>query len=307
MSNLKLTILGNGSAVPTSFSNPSSQLLNYKGKQFMIDCGEGTQMQMIKFKIKHRNLNYIFISHLHGDHFYGLIGLLSTFHLYGREKPLIIFAPEGLGNVIKTQLEVSKTVLKYDLQIKVLGNVNNELLLDDEDFQIHAFELKHSVPSWGFVFREKLKQRKIKKEFIVDKELNVEQIISIKKGNDFIDNTGKIHSNSLITNPPPESLSYAYCSDTAYYENILEYIEGVTYLYHEATFDKTMEKVAIERKHSTAEHAAMIAKKANVKKLLLGHFSARFSNPGVLLEEAKEIFPNTILSREGQTYFIRET
>lgn len=304
MGKLKLTILGNGAAVPTSFSNPSSQLLTYEGKQFMFDCGEGTQMQMIKFKIRHRKLNHIFISHLHGDHFYGLIGLISTFHLYRREETLTIFAPAILKDLIRFQLEVSKTILNYELVFVDLEDVGDSALLDEDSFTINAFALKHSVPSWGFIFREKPRLRKINKDFVKEKSLKPEQIKSIKSGNDFIDSQGICYSNSMITSPSRCPVSYAYCSDTAYFEPIVKYVAGVNLLYHEATFDNAMESVANEKLHSTALQAAQIAKKSNVRKLMLGHFSARFHNPAILIQEAQTVFQNTILSVEGQTYHI---
>jgi len=304
VSDLKLIILGNGAAVPTSYQNPTSQLLVYKGKQFMIDCGEGTQMQMIKFKIRHRKLNHIFISHMHGDHYYGLIGLLSTFHLYGREEPLTISAPAALEGIIKLQLEAAKMTLKYKLIFQYLEEMGETPLCEDDSYTINAFTLKHSVPSWGFVFREKPRLRRIRKLFIEEKKLIPEQIINIKQGNDFVDSNGISYLNSEITESPRESSSYAYCSDTAYSESVIEHIRGVDLLYHESTFDNAMEKIAIEKKHSTAAHAAMIAEKSNAKKLLLGHFSARFSNLNILLDEAKVIFPNTVLSKEGLTYII---
>lgn len=270
----------------------------------MIDCGEGTQMQMIKFKIKHRKLNHIFISHLHGDHFYGLIGLLSTFHLYGRKDPLTIYAPAELEGLIRFQLMVSKTALKYELKFKSLEIIGDAALFEDDEIEIKAFALKHSIPSWGFVFREKPRKRRINKEFIVEKDLATKDILSIKQGNDFIDAKGVWYSNDLISTSARKPLSYAYCSDTAFYEPIVEHIRGVDILYHEATFDNSMENIAIDKQHSTARHAAQIAKMSKVKKLLLGHFSARFNDTGILLKEAKEIFSNTQISEEGRTYYI---
>lgn len=304
MGNLKLTILGNGAAVPTVYCNPSSQLLTFEGRQFLIDCGEGTQMQLIKYKIRYRNLNHIFISHLHGDHFYGLIGLISTFHLYGRIKPLTVFAPSDLEDLILYQLKVSKTTLKYKLTFVHLETYGNSPLYEDDDFIINSFPLKHSMPCWGFIFKEKPLQRKIKKEFIEEKSIKSEEIVKIKLGNDFIDSKGVVYPNSEISDPPRKSFSYAYCSDTAYDETIISHIKDVCLLYHEATFVNSMEKVAIEKLHSTAAQAAQIAKKSKSLKLLLGHFSARFKDTAILLKEAREIFPNTFLSKEGQTFLI---
>jgi len=305
LSDLKLCILGNGSAVPTSYSNPSSQILSYKGTQFLFDCGEGTQMQMIKYKIKHRKLDNIFISHLHGDHFYGLIGLISTFHLFGRDKKLTIYAPQDLEDLINYQLNISNTNLRFDLEFVHLEKMTDKILCDGEDFEIKSFPLKHSVPCWGFVFRQKPTARRIKKDFVLQKELNPKQITDIKNGADFTDEKGVFFSNSEITKPPKPALSYAYCSDTVYYEPVVENIKGVTLLYHEATFDNQMLDVAVEKLHSTAQQAAEIAKKAAVSKLLLGHFSARFSDLRVLEQEAQSVFPNSYVSREGETYEIK--
>ena len=304
MSLLKLTILGKGAAVPTAYCNPSSQLLTYEGKQFLIDCGEGTQMQMIKHKVRYRKLEHIFISHLHGDHFYGLIGMISTFHLYGRKKPLTVFAPADLEDLILYQLKISKTALNYKLTFVHLETSLNSPLYEDDDFIISSFPLKHSMPCWGFVFKEKPLLRKIKKDFIKEKGIKSEQIIKIKLGNDYEDSHGVVYPNNEISDPPRKSLSYAYCSDTAYDETIISHIKDVCLLYHEATFDNSMEKVAIEKLHSTAAQAAQIAKKSKSLKLLLGHFSARFKDTAILLNEAREIFPNTYLSKEGQTFLI---
>jgi len=304
VSNLKLSVLGNGAAVPTAYCNPSGQLLTFEGNQFLIDCGEGTQMQLLKHKIRYRKLENIFISHLHGDHYYGLIGLISTFHLYGREKPLTIYAPADLEELIKHQLQVSKTTLNYELRFMHLENYNDDPLFESDDFYIKSFPLKHSVPCWGFVFREKPLLRKINREFIENKKIPSEQIVKIKQGSDFVDSDGVTYLNSQITIAPRKSLSYAYCSDTAYDESITKHIKDVTLLYHEATFDNSMETVASEKLHSTASQAAQIAKNSNSLKLLLGHFSARFKDPKVLLDEARKVFPNTFLSIEGRTYLI---
>ncbi len=271
----------------------------------MFDCGEGTQMQMIKYKIKHRKLDHIFISHLHGDHFYGLIGLISTFHLFGRDRKLTVYAPGDLEKLITYQLNISNTTLRFDLEFVHLEKMNDKILCDGDDFEIMSFPLKHSVPSWGFVFKQKPTARRIIKDFVQQKKLNQKQIVAIKDGADFTDEKGVFFSNTAITKLPKKALSYAYCSDTAYYEAVVENIKGVTLLYHEATFINEMLEVAIEKQHSTAQQAAEIAKNAGVSKLLLGHFSARFKDLSVLEQEAQSVFPNSYLSREGETYEIK--
>lgn len=305
MSDLKLKILGNGSAVPTLNAKPSSQMLIYRGRQFLIDCGEGTQMQMIKYGVKSRRLNDILISHLHGDHFFGLFGMLSTFHLFGRDKDLNLFAPSPLKLLLEKVFETSDTRLRYKINFFPLEDFVSSPIIETSTFSISGFKLIHSVPTRGFVFREKELPLKIDKSFVKSKGLNVEQINNIKSGNDFIDMDGKLYTNEDITIKSRSPLSYAYCSDTAYSEEIIEHIKGVKLLYHEATFDNTMLDMAGTKKHSTASQAAQIAKLAEVEKLILGHFSARFKTFELLLNEARNIFPNSQISVEGDTYNIR--
>jgi ribonuclease Z len=304
VSDLELNILGNGSAVPTKFAYPSSQMLTYRGNQFLIDCGEGTQMQIIKYKVKYRKLNNIFISHLHGDHFFGLFGLLSTFHLFGRENGLNIYAPANLKPLLDHVFKTSDTVLRFPLNFFPLEDFSNSPLLDKENFTLKCFKLKHSVPTYGFVFREKPLQRKINKEFIKGRDIETKHILEIKAGSDYVDDKGILFKNGEISQKPRNPLSYAYCSDTAYYEDIIEDIHGVKLLYHEATFDESMLDLADGKKHSTASQAARIAKLANVEKLLLGHFSARFKEFDTLLQQARDVFPNTFISVEGKPYQI---
>jgi ribonuclease Z len=297
-----VTILGNGSAVPTSFQNPTSQLVTYGSKRFMIDCGEGTQMQMIKYKTGHRNLDHIFISHLHGDHFFGLVGLVNAFHLFGRQKPLHIYAPADTKKVIDVQLEVSKTTLRYPLVYHNLEENCGEPLFEDNNLVVSCFPLNHRIPAYGFLFKEKPGERKLKKSFVNEFNPSIEQMHAIKLGLDFETETGQLISNREITNDPPSPRSYAFCSDTAYFEEIIPHIQKVTLLYHEATFDNSQEDMAKEKFHSTAAQAALIAKKAQAGKLLLGHFSARFREKDHLLQEARAVFSDTILSREGDCY-----
>ena len=300
-----LTVLGNGSAVPTSFQNPTSQLLNYNGKRFLIDCGEGTQMQMIKYNTGHKNIDNIFISHLHGDHFFGLIGLLNTFHLFGRTKSLTVYAPEKIKEIIEIQLKAANTKLRYEIKY-VFTDKTEDVLYEDNNITVQHFPLKHSIPTYGFIFREKPKERKLKKSFVTQYSPSIEQIHKIKNGADFVTSDGVVLPNRDITYDPPLSRSYAFCSDTMYYEEVIPYIKGVSLLYHEATFDNSQQELAKEKLHSTAADAAVIALKAGAGRLLLGHYSARLkeNEREHLLEEAKEIFPDSVLSEEGKTYFI---
>ncbi len=300
MTDFQVTILGNGSAVPTAFQNPTAQLLRYNQHKFLIDCGEGTQMQMIKYQVSHKNLSHIFISHLHGDHYFGLVGLISTFHLFGRELPLHIYGPGPLEHIIKMQLQASDTQLKFSLLFHVLQGT--ETLFEDKYLEISCFPLYHHTPTWGFLFKEKEKERNLRKDFVARYTPGVEQMHRIKQGDDFILSDGKILKNADITLNPPIPKSYAYCSDTAYDERLIPFVRSVDLLYHEATFDDSMAEKAAEKFHSTARQAAQLAAKAGVKQLLLGHFSARFSEPSHLLDEAREVFENSLLSRQGETY-----
>ncbi len=302
MTDFQVTILGNGSAVPTTLQNPTAQMLQIGHHRFLIDCGEGTQMQMIKYQVSRKNLSHIFISHLHGDHYFGLIGLISTMHLYGREMPLHIYAPESLEEIIRLQLKYSETRLKYPLLFHVLQDA--KVIYDDNRLEVSCFPLNHRIPSWGFVLREKMKERNLRKNFVDRYAPGVEQMHRIKQGGDFALPGGKVLKNEEITVEPPLPRSYAYCSDTAYDEDVVPFIQSVNILYHEATFDDAMTDIAAEKFHSTARQAAQIAAKAGVGNLLLGHFSARFSDVDHLLTEAREVFRNTLLSEQGKTYVI---
>lgn len=304
MISFKVTVLGNGSAVPTSNSNPSSQLICYENKQFLVDCGEGTQMQLIKFKIRFHQLEHIFISHLHGDHFYGLIGMISTFHLFKREKPLHIYASLKLESVIRNLLDVSSTTLKYPLLFHPLEENGDGLVYEDELLNVSAFPLKHRMPAWGFRFTEKERKPRICKEFVADYHPDIVEIDRIKSGGDYVTESGVVLANDAITIAPQKPRSYAYCSDTAFFPEITPYIKGVNLLYHEASFGNDLKDVAHDKYHSTAAEAAQIAKKCGAMQLLLGHFSARYKDPTILLDQAKEIFTDTIISIEGETYHI---
>lgn len=297
-----VTVLGNGSAVPTSFQHPTAQIVTYRSKRFLIDCGEGTQMQMIKFNTGHRHINHIFISHLHGDHFFGLIGLLNTMHLYGRNQNLHIYAPEEIEKVINIHMEVSRSKLSYQLLFHFLGSDFDKPLFEDKNLSVFHFPLTHRIPTYGFVFREKAGKRKLKKSFVEAYSPSIEQMHAVKSGADYQTDDKRYIPNADITLDPTAPRSYAFCSDTAYYESVIPFIKGVSLLYHEATFDNEQEEKAIEKFHSTAAQAALIAKKSCAGKLMLGHYSARFKYNNHLLSEAKEIFPNTILSVEGETY-----
>lgn len=298
---LKLTILGCHAATPRSFAHPSSQFLEINNRFFLIDCGEGTQTQLRKYKIKFSKIKHIFISHLHGDHFFGLIGLISTFGLLNRQTELHIYAPKGIKEIITLQLKLSKSWVKYPLEFHELESKNSNLIFEDENVEVSTIPLNHRVYTNGYLFKEKTKERnlnitKIRKY----PEIEICDYQNLKNGKDFILNNGEIVKNEILTFDPPPILQYAYCSDTAYYEKIIPLIEQVDLLYHESTFLEDKKELAKITKHATAKEAATIAKKAKVKQLLLGHYSSRYKDESVFLKEAQTIFENSDISYEGK-------
>lgn len=299
-----VTVLGCGSATPTSQRNPTAQVINALGRFFLIDCGEGTQIQMRKFKIRFQKIDHVFISHLHGDHYFGLIGWLSTLHLLGRTEPLHIYANEALKNIMELQFLHSETTLKYKLIWHFLNYGGKHLLYEDKALEIYSFPLNHRIPTNGFLFKEKAKSRSLKREMIVKYDLSIEQIHEIKEGADHVLEDGTIIKNAALTNSPKPPRSYAFCSDTIYDEGLIEYIEGVDLLYHETTFMDDMAKRAKETFHTTCSEAGNIAKLAGVKQLMIGHFSARYGDATPLVEQTKSVFPNTLAAEEGKTYVV---
>ncbi len=298
----ELKILGSASALPTSKRFPSAQLLNVNERFFLIDCGEGTQIQLRKFKTKFLRINNILISHLHGDHFIGLFGYLSTLNLLGRNTDINIYCPKDLHDIINKNTEIFGN-MQFKINFIYHKDNSPNKIYEDKNIEIFSFKLKHSVPTWGFLFREKQKPPNIKKETIIKYSPSIEQINELKKGKDIKIN-GKLLKNSDLTIPAKPPKSYAYCSDTAYFEDIINIIKNVDLLYHEATFAKDLFTNAKERMHSTSEQAALIAKKANVKKLIIGHFSARYKNADILETEAKSIFNNTKAVNDGDIFYI---
>ncbi|RLD47869.1 MAG: ribonuclease Z [Bacteroidetes bacterium] len=305
MTGFNVTILGNGSAVPTATQHPSSQIVRLSEEQFMIDCGEGAQMQMIKYKIKHRKLNHLFVSHLHGDHYFGLFGLVATFHLFGREESLNIYAPSDLQKLLEHQLRVSKTDLRFNLNFHPLEDYKSTPLFVSGDYEVTIFPLYHRMPTWGVKIRKQDNELRVDKDFVAQYSPSIDQIISIKKGADYMTESGKVLKNKEITLPVRSDKIYVYCSDTVFNEHVIEHAKGADLLYHEATFDSSMQNAAKDKYHSTSVDAATVAKKAGVGKLLLGHYSARFDDLTELLLQARAVFPNTLLSEEGQTYSIK--
>jgi len=297
-----VTVLGSSSALPTSSRFPTAHLLNANERFFLIDCGEATQIQLRKYKIHFSKINHIFISHLHGDHYYGLLGLISSFSLLGRSNDLHIFAHKELDEFINFHFKNYE--LGFNLVFHPIQNNFAGLLFEDKQLMISTFPLKHRIASNGFLFKEKQKEKNLIKEMVQYHQLSIKDILKIKQGEDFIDNDGKVIPNKNLTHLSFLPRSYAFCSDTAFEPAIVKYIEGVDLLYHESTFAENMAKRAEETGHSTAQQAAMIAEMAKAKKLLLGHFSARYKDLSVFESEASEIFQNTTNVTEGQTYHI---
>ena len=302
---LKLTILGCHSATPRTFAHPTSQYLEINNRFFLIDCGEGTQTQLRKYKIKFSKLKNIFISHLHGDHFYGLIGLISTFNLLNRQTELHIYAPKGAKEIINLQFKLSNSWIKYPLHFHELSSKKSEKIFEDDKVEVHTIPLKHRIYTNGFLFQEKLAERKLNINAISKyKEIEICDYQNLKIGKDYVTNNGEILSNDSLTFDPLPILKYAFCSDTAYFEDILPIIKNVDLLYHESTFLKDNIDLAEKTKHATAQQAATIAKKAEVKKLLLGHYSSRYKDTNLFLKEAQTIFKNVELSEEGKVFSI---
>ena len=304
MQKASLTILGCGSALPTRKNFPSSQLLEIRDKQFLIDCGEGTQIRMSQLGIKTNRLGHIFISHLHGDHCFGLMGLISTYGMLNRTAELHIHAQADLEKIMKPQLQYFCAGLSFDVIFHTINARKHELIYEDRSVQVFSIPLKHRVPCCGFLFEEKPRDRHIIREMIDFYKIPTWRILKIKQGEDFITEEGEIIPNEQLTIASDSPKRFAYCSDTAYYEKIIPIIKGVDCLYHEATF---MEDELIRSKqteHSTARQAATIALKADVKKLIIGHYSARYNNQKDLLDEAKAVFENTVLGEDLTVYEI---
>lgn len=296
---MKLTILGSSSALPTSERFPSAHVLNAHERFFLIDCGEGTQMQLRKNRISFSKINHIFISHLHGDHVFGLYGLLSTFSLMGRKASIHLYAPENFHQILLSHLNDFDIHLSFNIDFIPLKGKDPVQILDDRYLTVTSFPLKHRVPTFGFLFREKIADRNILKEKIDEYQIPSVRIPAIKKGQDFETPGGKIIPNNELTLPPPQQLSYAYCSDTNYFKRLASFVKGVTLLYHEATFDKSLNKLAGITGHSTTIDAAKTALDSGAGCLIIGHFSSRYKSISFLVEEARTIFPDTIAAIDG--------
>ncbi|MBF4493083.1 ribonuclease Z [Flavobacterium sp. JLP] len=299
---MKLTILGCYAATPRTLTNPTSQVLEIKNRMFLIDCGEGTQVQLRKNKIKFSKINHIFISHLHGDHFFGLIGTISTFALLGRTTDLHIYGPKGVKEIITLQLKLSNSWTTYDLFFHELESKESEIIFEDQKVVVKTIPLKHRVYTNGFLFQEKPGERKLNVDAVQQYEIHTAYYQKIKNGGDVTLDNGTVIKNEQLSFDPILPLSYAFCSDTAYKEDIIPIIKNVDVLYHESTFLESEAPLAQKTLHSTAKEAANIALKANAKHLVLGHYSTRYDGIERFKEEAETIFPNVLLGDDGRSF-----
>ena len=298
MEKFELHILGCGSALPTTRHFPTSQIVNVRDKLFMIYCGEGAQLQFRKSHLKFSRLNHIFISHLHGDHCFGLLGLISTLNLLGRTAELHIHSPKGLETLLTPMLDFFNRQMTYKILFHEFDTKEPMQIYEDRSLTVTTIPLRHRMPCCGFLFAEKRRPNHIIREMVDFYQVPVYELNRIKNGADYVTPEGKTVSNNLLTRPSAPSRSYAYCSDTIYLPSIVEQIKGVDLLFHEATFANEDAPRAKETFHTTAAQAAEIARKAEVKKLLIGHFSARYEDENILLQEASAIFPDTQLAKE---------
>ena len=301
MTPFKVYILGCGSALPTLRHNPSSQIVELRDKQFMVDCGEGTQLQLRRSKINFTRIGHVFISHLHGDHCFGLIGMISSFGMLGRTAPLHIYAHGDLEPLLRQQLDYFCQGLEFKVEMHPIDPTQNKVIYEDKSLTVTTIPLEHRVPCCGFLFREKELLPHIRRDMIDMYGIPLSQINNIKNGIDWTSPEGVVIPASRLTTPADKARSYAYCSDTTFKPEIVTMLKGVDTIYHECTYADEDKPRARKHYHSTASEAAQIASAAKAGKLILGHFSARYNNEMTMLEQARKIFPNTLLASEGST------
>lgn len=299
---MKLHILGCHAATPRSHTNPTSQVLESRNQLFLIDCGEGTQVQLRRKRLKFSRIDHIFISHLHGDHFFGLPGLLATFRLMGREKDLHLFGPKGIKEAITILLRLGESEPGYTIRFHELTGTDSECLLENEKISVHTIPLDHRIYANGFLFGQKPKLLNLKIDVVEQYGIDTSQFLNIKQGKDAQLNDGRVIPNAELTLPPPKQKSYAFCSDTAYNDRIIPTINNVDTLYHDATFLESESHLTAITKHATAKEAAIIAREAGVERLILGHYSSRYKELEAFLEEARPVFPNTFLAEDGAVF-----
>lgn len=303
MPTVGLTILGNNSALPAYDRHPTAQALHWQDQVYLIDCGEGTQIQLNQYKVRRGKINHIFISHLHGDHYFGLIGLITSMGLMGREAPLHLYAPPGLEAILTLQLQAADTRLPFELHFHALG-ADTELL-SDRYVTVRCFAVQHRIPCWGFVFTEKKAPRTLLKDAAIEAGVPQAFFNRLKWGEDYQTKDGRLISNHSVTVAATPPVSYAYCADTTYLPALAEKLTGLTLLYHEATFLHDLAERAASRFHSTARQAAMLAAAAKPQRLLIGHFSSKYETLDEFLMEARDVFPATDLALEGVTYLLK--
>lgn len=297
---LGVTILGNNSALPAFDRHPTSQVVTLEDQLFLVDCGEGTQVQLSRYKIRWGRINHIFISHLHGDHYFGLPGLVNSMGLLNRDHELHLFAPQPLKEILDLQLKAANAILNYELIFHPLEG--EQVLVQSERYKISSFQTKHRIPCWGFKFEQIRRPRKVLPVEATAYNVPASFFDELKSGADYIDGQGKIIKNELVTEPTPSPKSYAYTADTIYDEELIEKVKGVNLLYHETTYLKNLEDRAFARFHATTHQAATIAQKAGVEHLLIGHFSSKYDRLEIFEHEAREVFPNTSLAIEGVSF-----
>ena len=302
----EVTILGSSSATPIFNRNPTAQVLNINERLYLVDCGEGTQQQMLRFEVKSSRIDHIFISHLHGDHYLGLVGLISSMHLNGRVKPLKLYGPAPLLEIINVQFKYSETVLNYEIEFVPTDATAPQVILENQDIIVETIPLDHRIATTGFLFKQKKRLRKIIKDKVEALNIPIEQYPHLKRGEDYVAPDGKLYKNDELTVDSDQPKCYAYCSDTIYNEAYFEQIKNADTLYHEATFLHNMLDRANKTFHTTAWQAGQVALQTGAKNLLIGHFSARYKSLTELLDEARSVFPATELAIEGLTFQVGE-
>ncbi|ASZ14468.1 ribonuclease Z [Chitinophaga pendula] len=299
-----VTILGNNSAIPTPDRHPTAQVLTFNDQLILIDCGEGTQVQMARYAIRRSKLRHIFISHLHGDHYFGLIGLINSLSLLGRPEPLTIYGPAELEAIIRLQLDCAATILKFDLHFVALEKDFSGVILEDKELTVSYFPTQHRITCFGFSFEWQKKRRRIIPEQARAYEIPTAYFSRLQEGEDYLRKDGKLVKNDWVTLPPPKGKKYVFCADTIYDEGLLPYMQQADLVYHETTYLHDLADRAAERYHSTTVQAATLASRAGAKRLLIGHFSSKYTHLEPFLEECRPVFPATDLAAEGTSFII---
>lgn len=302
--NFAVTILGNNSALPAHGRHPTSQIVTFHDRLYMVDCGEGTQMQMSAYRIRRSRISHLFISHLHGDHYFGLIGLLNSYGLQHRTAPLSVYCPAPLEEIIHVQLAAAHTILPFPLAFHPLIPGQRQVILSERDLVVEAFPTDHGIPCFGFLFRQVHRKRKLNPKKAARYNIPPSFYGNLQEGEDYVTPAGERVPNEWVTSAPPGSRRYAFCADTRYDERLLSYISDCDLLYHEATYLQEEAERASDRYHSTSIQAATLAEKAGVKRLLVGHFSSKYESVLPFLKECEAIFPRTDLALEGCTYLV---